>query len=325
MLLRSRGSDDDIGAASLLVQLLERDYLRGAGDGVRVVVRDLHGDLVGDLPGDQRGFLLGAVGHQDARGSLLDEVARGQLGHLARAHQQYGLALQAAEDLARQIDRDRGNRHRRAADLRLCADPFGHREGALQQRVERAGNGSHLAGHGIRFLHLAQDLRLADDHRIQRRGHPEQMANGLAIAKLVKVGLNVVRGDREVLMQEAHQVGVRLPVTRVLVGDEFHAIAGGNNQAFADSGQMHQRADRIRQAGRGDGQPLAHLDRCGGVVHADQHQRAFRGVPGRRFLSGLHDRQALGIRTHGVANLCTAENWLAAHTNRTTRITKLER
>jgi hypothetical protein len=28
---------------------------------------------------------------------------------------------------------------------------------------------------------------------------------------------------------------------------------------------------------------------------------------------------------HGVANLCTAENWLAAQTARTTRKTKLDR
>ncbi len=36
------------------------------------------------------------------------------------------------------------------------------------------------------------------------------------------------------------------------------------------------------------------------------------------------DGEALGLG-HGVANLWTAENWFAAQTKRTTRMTKLER
>jgi hypothetical protein len=38
----------------------------------------------------------------------------------------------------------------------------------------------------------------------------------------------------------------------------------------------------------------------------------------------LDDRQSLRL-THGVLNLCTAENWLAAQTKRTARMAKLER
>jgi hypothetical protein len=48
-------------------------------------------------------------------------------------------------------------------------------------------------------------------------------------------------------------------------------------------------------------------------------------VRGRSFRGRGDDRQALARLAHGMENLCTAENWFAAQTKRTTRKTKLER
>ena len=53
----------------------------------------------GDLAGELRGALGSSVGDEDGGCSLLDEVARGEVGHLARADDEDGLALQAAEIL----------------------------------------------------------------------------------------------------------------------------------------------------------------------------------------------------------------------------------
>ncbi len=68
--LRGTGTgDDDIGAVGLLVELIEGDD--GGGDGG---VEELGGQLLGAG--------LGAVGDEDAGGSVLDEMTGGQLGHL---------------------------------------------------------------------------------------------------------------------------------------------------------------------------------------------------------------------------------------------------
>ena len=74
---------------------------------------------------------------------------------------------------------------------------------------------------------------------------------GFAFAELVKVRLDVFGGDGEILMQEAHQLALAEGSLAFLVGDELHAIAGGDDQAFADAGQVHQGADRVGQAGGG--------------------------------------------------------------------------
>ena len=165
-------------------------------------------DLLGDLPGDERGAFLGAVGDEDGGGALLDEVAGGELGHLAGADEQDGLALQRAEDLAREIHRDRGDGDGGAADLRLGADALGYGEGALEQRIERGGDGADFARDGVGLLYLAEDLRLADDHGVERRRDAEEVADGFAVAELVQVRLDSVGGDGEVLVEEAEQARV---------------------------------------------------------------------------------------------------------------------
>ena len=165
------GGEDDVGAGGLGVKLVEGDDLGDAGEAGAVdgngAVGELHGDLLGDLAGELGGARGSAVGDEDGGCALLDEVARGEVGHLARADDEDGLAAQAAEDLAREIDGDRGDGDGRAADLGFGADALGNGEGALQERLERGGDGAGLARDGVRLLDLAEDLRLADDHGIQ--------------------------------------------------------------------------------------------------------------------------------------------------------------
>ena len=66
---------------------------------------------------------------------------------------------------------------------------------------------------------------------------------------------------------------------------------------------MEEGTGRVGEAAGRDGEALADLDGRGVVVDAEEDE----------------------IRAHGVVNLWTAENWLAAQTARTTMKTKLER
>ena len=339
-MLGAGGGEDDVGAGGLVVEEVEGDDLGGAGEARAVdcngAVGELHGDLAGDLAGELRGALRGAVGDEDGGCSLLDEMARGEVGHLARADDEDGLAVQAAEDLAGEIDGDRCDGDRGAADLGLGADALGHREGALQERFQRGGDGAGLARDGVGLLDLAEDLRLADDHGVERAGDAEEMADGLALAELVEVRFEGGSGDGEVLVQEAEKVGGIAVAGVVLNGDELDAVAGGEDEGFADSGLMGECARGVGEAGQGDGEALADLDGRGGVVDADQDERSLAAriggarVRGPGFRGRGHDREALtrwarsGL-AHGTGNLCTAENWFAAQTKRTASKTKLER
>jgi hypothetical protein len=73
-------------------------------------------------------------------------------------------------------------------------------------------------------------------------------------------------------MQEAQEIGVGGLVGFVLPGDKLDAIAGGEDEGFADAGLMGEGADGVGKAGGGNGETLADLDRRGGMVDADQDE-----------------------------------------------------
>ena len=278
------GGDDDVGACGLGVELIEGNDFGGAGEAGAVdgngAVGELHGDLIGDLAGELRGALGSAVGDENGGCALLDEMAGGEVGHLARSDDKDGLTAQTAEDLAGEIDGDGGDGDGGAADAGLGADTLGHREGALQERLERGGDGAGLARDSVGLLDLAENLRLADDHGVERGSDAEEMADGLALAELVEVRLEGGGGDGEVLVQEAQEVWRIAVAGVVLDGEELDAVAGGEDEGFSDAGLMGEGACGVGEAGGGDGETLADFDRRGGVVDADEDQ--CHGAPNPR-------------------------------------------
>ena len=79
---------------------------------------------------------------------------------------------------------------------------LGGGESGLQKMLELAGDCSGGARGGKSFFDLTENLRLADDHRVQARGDAEEMADGLLIAVLVDVRREKGLVQAEVVMQE---------------------------------------------------------------------------------------------------------------------------
>ena len=228
---------------------------------------------------------------------MLDEVARSQLRHLSGAYEENSLPLERAEDFSGEVDGNRGDRDAARGDLRFAADFFGDREGALQERFEVGGDGAHFPGDDVRLFDLAEDLRLAYDHTVEGAGDAEEMANSFAVAVFVEVGLDVIGRDREIFVEKPQEVGFRLRrrgFAVVLEGEQFDAVAGGEDEAFANAWLVEEGAGGVGQAGGGDGEALADLDRCGVVVDAEQDETSLRD-------GGLG-------RAHGAVNLWTEEN-----------------
>ncbi len=197
---------------------------------------------------------------------MSQQMSRGELAHLARAYQVNRLALQIAEDLLREIDRDRSYRYGRRRHQRFIAHAFGDGKRASQQRVELRINRSHRARRGISFFHLTQDLRLTHHHRIQTRSYAKHMPHRITLAIFIEV-LAVRRGIKAVkLLEESVEIGC--PIRRAR--QQLHPVASGNDQSFLDARIIRQLFHRLRQARLGDGKLLAHLDRRRPMIHADE-------------------------------------------------------
>ena len=122
------------------------------------------------------------------------------------------------------------------------------------------------AGGGVGFLDLAENLGFADNHRIQARGHAEEVADRVFLAEFVEMRVEFVGGEVKVVVQESAQVGVAVGG----VGDDLHAIAGGDDHALFDSGIGVEIAAGIGQARLRDRQALAHFERRALVIHANE-------------------------------------------------------
>jgi len=178
------------------------------------------------------------------------------------------------------------------------------------------GDGAYFAGDGVGLFDLAEDLGLAHDHAVERAGDAEEVADGFALAEFVKVGLDVAGWDGEVLVEEAEEVGFGLGLDAggfagvVLQGEEFDAVAGGEDEAFADAGLVEEGAGGVGEAGGGDGEALADLDGRGVVVDAEEDETSL-GLRGLGLEPGLEFVWGLGLEfgwAHGALNLWTAEN-----------------
>ena len=164
---RGGGGDDDVGGRQLLGQPVEADDR--AAEALREAAR-----AVGV-----------AVGDEDRAGAPVGERLRGQLAGFAGAEDHHVALAQVPEQLDGEPNRRGGDAHVAGADAGLRAHPLaGCQRGAPQAVAERPG----AAGLQRRLegaLDLSLDLGLADDHRFQARGHPVEVAGGVAVARRV--------------------------------------------------------------------------------------------------------------------------------------------
>src|SRR5580658_1788286 len=162
------------------------------------------------------------------------------------------------------------------ADLGFGADAFGGGEGRLEQLFELPGHSAAGAGDSIGLFHLAEDLRLADNHGVEAGGDAEEMAHGLAIAVLVDVGRECGAIEAEVIQKKADKliarIGARVGADSVDCGQNLNAVAGGDDHAFLHAGDGGEQARHFGQVVAADGDALAQLNGSGFVVHADEGQ-----------------------------------------------------
>src|SRR3989454_1885487 len=156
-------------------------------------------------------------------------------------------------------------------------------QGRLEQPVQHGpGLG---ARHLPRLSHLTLDLGLPQDHRVEPRGDPVEVAHGLAVPLHVSVFLGGAAGAKALRQQLPYGLGHGAARLREV---ELRAVTGGEQDTPARARAQHPlqgRRDFVRRVS----EPLANLERRRAVVHPqdrDAHAPiVFRGsvpFPARR-------------------------------------------
>ena len=145
------------------------------------------------------------AGDDDGADALASQVLCGERADLAGADDQHPAPLETAEDLP--CERHCGEAHRHCAftERRLGANAFADAERPVEQcRSSRPR--AVLVGRRLeRVLHLSENLRLADDERIEPGGDAEQMRDRGAVLEREDVRLEDVGGHVMVSAQKGHQ------------------------------------------------------------------------------------------------------------------------
>src|SRR3974390_1422724 len=94
------------------------------------------------------------------------------------------------------------------------------------------------------------------------------MPHGIAFAVLIEILAIGLCIESIELVQAFVQIDVRV----LSASDQLNPVAGGNDHRLFDTWLRRQRLHRLRQPRFRDGELLAHLDRSGLVVHADDDQ-----------------------------------------------------
>ena len=204
--------------------------------------------------------------------ALAGQRVQRQLDHLAGADQKRRLVLEVFEDLTRQIDGHACHRNGSLGDGGFIANPLGRRKGALKQSREHRPAASAFDRRAIGVLHLPENLRLADDHRVDRRSDAHHVPDRVTAFVFVEVLVEPAAfGQRHIARQLVGEEVIQTMaggIDAMRGDDQIDAIAGRDHDGFFDlfaSDQLLERRSR-----RFDCITLPNRERCAVVTHAEQ-------------------------------------------------------
>ncbi|MGX1118916.1 hypothetical protein RKD37_004279 [Streptomyces ambofaciens] len=178
------------------------------------------------------GALEGAVGDHDLGDPGPRQRRGGQRGHRTGADDQGLLAPGPLLDVGSggqllQAEGDQGLPG--AVDAGLGVGALADPQRLLEQVVQEPPGGVQVLGAGQRVLYLAEDLPLADHHRVKPAGHREQVVDGPVLVVHVEVGGQLLQADAAVPGEQRGQLG-DTGVELVHVGVQLDAVAGGQDR-----------------------------------------------------------------------------------------------
>jgi hypothetical protein len=200
-----------------------------------------------------------------------------QFDHLTGADEENLLIGDTFEDPLTQAHRGSGHGDDIGPDRRRRPHFLGHREGVLKEFVQRRTKSARLLGNAYRLLHLAENLRLAENHRIEPTGNPKGMSNGIALG----IGIEV---RRDLMARQTMVVGepLRRRVRDIARNVQLGTIAGRQDRRLVDRFAVGQVRQSPRQAFGMKRHLLANREWCCVVVDTKGEQRHAWGTVGNR-------------------------------------------
>ena len=112
------------------------------------------------------------------------QVLGRQRADLAGANDEHAPAIELPEDLSRECDGGEADGHGAFAESCFRPHAFADQEGPVKQLAQHRPGAVMFRGSLKGVLHLSEDLRLADDDRVETGGHSEQMTDsGLVVVR----------------------------------------------------------------------------------------------------------------------------------------------
>ena len=185
-----------------------------------------------------------------------------------------------AEHLQGQLDGGGADAHGALADGGLGAHALADLERVPEQLVEDDGRAAAVAGLLVGGLELGDDLRLADDHRVEARGDAEQVRDGAVAGVAVQRRLQLAGATPACRARcSQRRLARRQRVAPVQV--QLGAVAGAERDGLAGDALVEQVLAQAQRVLLVESQALAQLERGGLVRDAgddDVHASAPVGV-----------------------------------------------
>jgi len=201
----------------------------------------------------------------------LAEIGGGELDHLVDSDKQHGGVGHIGSAFPKEVDGGAGDRAGPAAHFGVGADLLGDAEGLVKQAVHHLAGSLDVAGGGIGFLELADDLVFAKHHRIQTGGHAEDVGGDvttLADIEAVPKGHQVEVTETAIERYEALK---RIELSAE-DGVEFDAVAGRDDDGLVDTGLVGPDTERGRDILDTELHRLSLFERGGFVVDPAEDQ-----------------------------------------------------
>jgi hypothetical protein len=142
----------------------------------------------------------------------------------------------------------------------------------LEGARQLGADGALGLGGGERLPDLAEDLGLADDHRVEPGRDREQVPDGALVVVVVQVPGDVLGVEVGELGEEAPDLD-RPAVEPADRRVDLHPVAGGQDDALVDPVLAQQVVERLRPPLRVEREPLEELERSAAEASADDVER----------------------------------------------------
>ena len=187
-------------------------------------------------------------------------------------------------------EREAGDGRRARPERRLGADALAALEGVHEEAVRDGAQRPGRRRDAVRLADLPEDLRLAEDHRVEARGDAEEVPDRrVAVPRERRLAQEHVVHAVEAREVARERVEVVLAVRHAV---DLRAVARRDDRALGEDALVEEPLERLARLLRREGESLSQIERRAAVVPADEdevHERKTCSLE-TNMLTAVYDR-----------------------------------